>query len=325
MLLVMASAGFLFILLFMPAQLQSAKTIERLQRTGKPMNRHWFDNSICLAITGTPWHREDLENTTEVPMRERINHHLFSARVGIIGDVCLIGLGLLLLVKKRPAMAISFVGMLVFAAAGAAYFKWGMHIEWITWYFFPVILPLIFFKATAMDDLISISAAWVNRLKGSPKMRTLACATALLAMLAPIASAQNAVPQILLMLKQPYESHREAFGISRGQHEKLGYTGPSKVWTVYTWRHINTYDSRADIHCLSAAALKAKMAKVDATPEGELYVVVGQRVLTKALSPDMMQLVHDTKLFTKIETFWAEESIHTLEVYKYLHTHSANH
>jgi hypothetical protein len=176
---------------------------------------------------------------------------------------------------------------------------------------------VVLLKATGLDDLISIAAAWVKRFQGAKPMRALAFGAALFALLVPVAAAQNSLPQIQLMLQQPYESQREAFFAARGKHEELGFDGASKVWTVYLWRHIYLYDSRADLWCRDASALKAKMATVDATPEGELYVVIGQRALTAMLSPDLVGLVKDESLFEKTHTFWAEEDIHTLEVYRY--------
>jgi hypothetical protein len=316
LLVCMASAGALCVLLLLPAVLQADHTLIHLQKTGKPMGTRWAQDSVCLSLTGMPWARQDKESPVETPMSDRLQSAPIVGRAGLLADACFIGLGLLLLAKKRGWLALGLAAMIPAGMAGAAFFKWGMHVEWITWYFLPVIVPLVIFKATAIDDLVSIASAWVKRFHAAKGMRALAFATALFALLMPIASAQNSVSDIDSLLSHPYESNREAWSITRGKHEAWGSTAPSKVWTVYLWRHIHTYDPRADTYCRSAQALKAKMDLVDAA-DGELYVVIGQRLLTEYLNPDLMVLARDERYFEPLETFWATESIHTLEVKRY--------
>ena len=137
-----------------------------------------------------------------------------------------------------------------------------------------------------------------------------------IAVLFPSFSFATSWPHAQLMQTQAYESHRTAWELTRGQHEPLGFTGPSKVYTRYLWRYIHLYDPRSDGHVRDGAALRALMAKVDAE-HGELYFTVGQRDLSKAICPEVMALLADEKLFELKATLWAEQEIHTLAVYHY--------
>jgi hypothetical protein len=51
--------------------------------------------------------------------------------------------------------------------------------------------------------------------------------------------------------------------------------------------------------------------------DGELYYVVGQRLLFRGLQKEVMAILSDTALFEKTHVLWAEEEIHTLEIYRY--------
>jgi hypothetical protein len=134
--------------------------------------------------------------------------------------------------------------------------------------------------------------------------------------LLPLWSYAVSIPQIHRMQSQPYESNREAFALTRGLHEPWNYSGPSKVKTCYLWRHIYLYDPRADRYVRDAATLRKLMVEAD-SPKGELYYVVGQRGFFAVAQKEVMDLLKDTTLFEKKAVLWAEEAIHTLEVYHY--------
>jgi hypothetical protein len=58
------------------------------------------------------------------------------------------------------------------------------------------------------------------------------------------------------------------------------------------------------------------MAEADAMG-GHLYYVIGQRAFFRAFNPDVQALLDDPALFEKVAVLWAEEDIHTKEIYRY--------
>jgi len=75
------------------------------------------------------------------------------------------------------------------------------------------------------------------------------------------------------------------------------------------------YDPRGDIHVRTGAELRAMMAEVDRV-NGELSPSSASAIFV-SMNPDLMEVVHDPRLFEKQATLWAERAIFTLEVYHY--------
>lgn len=301
------SAFFLF--LYLPCSLQSPRALVRLQHTGKPMDDNWLRNSLTGLLCGTPWHRDSRENPTEVPLEERVLRKPLPM-IGFAAAIGLIAFGAARLLRESPSQAILWLSVIACAAAGAALFKWKVKIEWIFWYSFFVILPLGVFHAIGMEYVLGRARRWWSRRRG--------VAVALLLLAGITASSAYALqfPQIRLMDWQPYESNREAFQLTRGKHEPWGYHGLSTVKTCYLWRHIYLYDPRADVYVRTPERLRELMAEADRTGT-ELYYVVGQRGLFRALQKDVMALLENQQLFDRTATLWAELDIHTLEIYHY--------
>ena len=298
-----------FAFLYMPPLLQSPRALIRLQHTGKPMNVAWLQNSLSCLVTGTPWVRGAPDNPTEVPMRELVGRNILGA-VGFASAVALLLLGLARLWRESPTQTVIYLAIILAAAGGAALFKWKVRIEWITWYFFFLVLPLAIFHSIGLGWLLSRARrAWVG---GGRK----AWLVPLGVMLMAGSAYAIHIPQIRLMDWQPYESNREAFELTRGRHEPFGYAGPSNVKTCYLWRHIYLYDPRADHNVRTTARLQELMSEADRT-NGELYYVVGLRGLFRDMQREVMEKLSDPALFEHVTTLWAEEEIHTLEIYRY--------
>jgi hypothetical protein len=299
----------LFSFLYMPPLLQSARALVRLQTTGKPMNTEWLRNSVSLLITGTPWERASQENPTEVPLRERAEGSLQAA----LGVSCAVGfllLGLARLWRESPTQTVIYLSIILAAAAGAALFKWKVRIEWITWYFFFLIFPLGIMQGIGLEWLVAkVQSMW-------RRARSLAAVCGGGLVLAAGSVCAVKVPQIQLMDWQPYESHQEAFYLTRGRHEPLGYAGVSKVKTCYLWRHIYLYDPRGDHDVRTEAQLRQLMEETQRT-DGELYYVVGMRGFFADMQKEVYAILNDQQYFEKLATLWAEEEIHTLEIYRY--------
>lgn len=303
------SAFFLF--LYLPCSLQSPRALIRLQQTGKPMDDNWLRNSLTGLLCGTPWHRDSHENPTEVPLEERVLRQPLPM-AGFAAAIALIVFGAARLFRESPSQATLWLSIIAAAAAGAALFKWKVKIEWIFWYSFFVILPLGVFHAIGLEYLLGRARRWWVR------RRSVAVLLLITAGLAAGSAYALQVPQIRLMDGQPYESNREAFQLTRGKHEPWGYQGPSTVKTCYLWRHIALYDPRGDRYVRTPERLRELMAEADRTGT-ELYYIVGQRGLFRVLQKNVMALLENPQFFERTATLWAEQDIHTLEIYHYRH------
>ncbi|MBL9116322.1 MAG: glycosyltransferase family 39 protein [Verrucomicrobiaceae bacterium] len=303
-----ASMSALFVLLYATPSLQHPRALERLQHTGKPMDAIWLGNSLCGLLVGTPWHRSSPDNPTEVPVSEALAQSPLSTGAGIVSMLGLLALGAWRLSRTDPKQLLMWSAIAGGAVMGAAVFKWVIKIEWIFWYSFFVILPLAVLFGKGAGWLLAEGLAEAKQARGKICLG--------LAVLLPFLADRVALPQIRLMDSQPYESNREAFQLTRGQHEPWNFAGTSKIRTCYLWRHITLYDPRADRYVRDAATLQTLMSETDAD-DGELYYVVGQRGLFRTLQKDVMAILANPTLFDHKATLWAEEDIHTLEVYHY--------
>jgi hypothetical protein len=305
-----ATMSAFFGFLYSTPSLQAPRALERLKHTGKPMDHRWFYNSLTGLLVGTPWYRASVENPTEVPLKEAVAKSPIKTLSGISAALLLLGIGVARLWRTRPWQLVLWVAIIGGAVVGASLFKWVIGIEWIFWYSFFVIVPLAVLHAIGAEWLLGKGLFWMTQKPARAAM--------LLSVgpLLPCMAYGVAVPQIELMDTQPYESNREAFYFTRGKHEPWNYDGPSKIKTCYLWRHIYLYDPRADTHVRDAATLRSLMKQADEI-DGEFYYVVGQRLLFRELQKEVMAILSDTALFEKTHVLWAEEEIHTLEIYRY--------
>lgn len=302
------TGGVLCVALVMPAVVQSPEVTARFQKMGKPMNLEWLENSLSGVFIGVPWRRSVPENPVEAPLAEALADRPFVASLGIFGTCAIMLLGLATLLRRYPLAA--HLCLAVFAASiiGAALFKWRLRVEWIYWYFYPLVLPAALLLTAGLDSLLSPSRArW--RLP-------LACSAALV----PAAWLLTLLPFLRLSLIHPYEAQRESFLHTRGRHEPWGphgpFTGPSKIITCHLWRHIDLYDPRALLTIRDAPSLIAQMRRADAI-DGELYFIVGMVGFAEATTPGLMALLRNPAHFEPAEKLWAQEHIHHLEAFHY--------
>lgn len=295
-------AGGLLAHLVMPCLLQAPEAITRAG--GRPMDYSWLQNTTSLIFTGAPWHI-DPESPALVGTRRllRVYPGISWSLIVLLG-VLLVAGGLVLTVRRRPLALLCFA-LLISCVAGALDFKFRIHAEWQSWYSFyvlPTICTILAFGANALTQLTR------ERLpRSGPWLTGTAIAGAFVLMVTPLT---------VYMMSYPFEANREAFEVTRGKHEPLGYKEPSNIFTVYLWRHIDLYDPRADTHTRDAAALRAKIEEVRRA-HGDLYVVMGERELSKLLSGDMVAMLEDESLFTHEETFPSLDPALTLSVYHY--------
>jgi hypothetical protein len=298
--------------LAMPPALQAAEVTARFQRMGKPMNQAWLNNSISGIHLGLPWQQSDAANPTETPFSRVRREHPVLASAALIGCTVLSLLGLATLFQRQRFLAYAVLVSYAVAIAGSAYFKWGLRVEWIYWYFFPLVLPSMILLATGIGRAIAgLKHPWL-----APRT----AAVALLLLLTTAGQATVLFPAIRLNLTQPYESHREAFHLTRGKHEPWTAAGPdtgkSKIVTSYMWRQIHLYDPRALKNVRELPELEKILRQVDAEG-GEFYYIVGFLAFSEATSPELFRLLRDERYFQQTATLWAQEALHTLHVFRY--------
>ena len=299
------TAGALFVFLAGPGIAQSPYVTEDLRNSGEPMDGLWVRKSLSGMVFGAPWDREDQLNPHETPIREQWQARPLLTGFALGTEVLMLVGGAWVLSRRQRLLGLGMVAVLLSAVAGAWLFKTVLRVEWIYWYSFFVMLPVMLFKSAALDGLM----AGVQRRRALPALAALVLAI-------PGASWAVSAPQIRFLHKHSYENMRAAFELSRGKHEPWAFAGPSKVYTCYLWRHLSLYDPRGNIHVRTGAELRALMAEVDRV-NGELYYIIGQRELCLSMNPDLMEVVHNPQLFEKKATLWAERAIFTLEVYHY--------
>ena len=103
--------------------------------------------------------------------------------------------------------------------------------------------------------------------------------------------------------------------MTRGRHETPGYDGPSKIHTAWLWRHLYSYDPRADTHVRDADALSRKMALARAEGE-DFYMIVGHRDLSELLNRDVLEMLRNPAEFEALGTLWGAEKLNTLYIYR---------
>lgn len=321
LMLVNLTAGAVFVFLVMPCTLQSPRAVHHIK--GKPMDQRWLDNCVCGIFTGNRWHRDALDNPTEQPLSEIMAAFPLTVGFGLASFIAMCTAGVWIVFRTRPEQGIMLVLVILSALVGMCIFKWFIRIEWIYWYSFFTLLPLSMFTGLGLDAMIGWASKYLRNAR-KPMSKGLAFAGSLGLAIAPAASFALTLPQTRLIVTQPNESYREAFELTRGKHEPLGFTGPSNVITCYPWRHIESYDPRADWHVGDAKTLEGRMSQADSM-NGHLYFIVGQRDLFADMNKDIKVMLENPQLFEKIATLWAQEDIHTKEIYHYLGHRPATH
>lgn len=303
------------IAMVMPAVLQSPEVTARFQRMGKPMNLSWLQNSFSGVFIGAPWSRAAKDSPVEAPLSEALIQQPVIATFGTLAVLLLMALGGLALWRARPLLAQLCLALFLASAIGAALFKWRLGVEWIYWYFYPLILPAMTLFAAGIETL------WLRcSARSSPSSSRLQPFCLALTAVIPIAWIHTITPFSLLNLKHPYEAQRESFLATRGQHEPWTaagpHSGPSPIITCHLWRHIDLYDPRALLNVRDVQALQQQMIRADQL-DGELYFVVGMIGFAEATSPDLIALLRDPRYFQPLPKLWAQEPIHHLEPYRY--------
>jgi len=311
------TGGAFCVALVMPAVLQSPEVTARFQRMGKPMDLQWLETSLSGVFIGVPWKRVTSDNPVEAPLTETLAQHPVIAALGIFGVLALMLVGLIALWRRHSMHAQLCVALFLASGIGAALFKWRLGVEWIYWYFFPLILPAAALFAAGTDACLSVFTKQPSDAP-VPPLKRLARWT--LTALIPAAWIVTIAPFCWINLHHPYEAQRESFQATRGHHEPWQtegpHAGPSKIITCHLWRHIDLYDPRALLNVRDVPSLKQQMQRADEI-DGELYFVVGMIGFAEKTSPELMALLRDPQFFEALPKLWAQEHIHHLEGYRY--------
>ncbi len=306
------TGGAFCVALVMPAVVQSPEVTARFQKMGKPMDLTWLENSVSGVFIGVPWQRATPGNPVEAPLTEALTSHPLIATLGIFGVLTLMAIGLIGLQRQNSLHATLCLALFAASILGAALFKWRLGVEWIYWYFYPLVFPATTLFAAGVQTCLRVS-------KTIPPPG-LMITRYLSAVIIPACWILTIAPFLLLNFRYPYESQRESFLHTRGRHEPWGpngpYTRPSNIITCHLWRHIDLYDPRALLTIRDAASLKAQMRRADAI-NGELYFVVGMVGFAEATTPDLMNLLRNPTFFNPAKKLWAQEPIHHLEAFHY--------
>lgn len=289
--------------LVMPCALQGPEAMRIAG--GRPMYLPWLWDAISSLFTGMPW-KFGRDNPSLLAGSKLLAAYPGAAWTLMVIHAGLLLAGLVALARRCPRFGWMLFALAISCVAGALHFKYRVQVEWQTWYSFyvvPAICVVLAFGAQALGGLLG---RWLPRGSGAWAGGVLGGA-AFLAM---------TIPQTAYMLSHPVEANREAFEVTRGRHEPLWQTTPTLIHTVYLWRHIGLYDPRADTHVRTAASLKAKIEAVRKV-DGELYVIMGERLLSQLLSPDMVPMLYDETLFDHTHTFHAQDDSLTLYVFHY--------
>jgi hypothetical protein len=279
---------------------------------GKPMDLTWLENSLSGVFIGVPWKRATVGNPVEAPLTEVFSAYPIIASLGIFGVLLLMVVGYIGLSRQNPLYVMLCAALFATSIVGAALFKWRLGVEWIYWYFFPLVLPAAALFTAGIQTCFRASMHWPT-----PGHQLARYASAVII---PACWILTIAPFLLLSLRYPYESQREGYLHTRGRHEPWRwdgpYTGPSKVITCHLWRHIDLYDPRALLTVRDVEALKEQMRRADEI-DGELYFVVGMVGFSEATAPDLMALLRNVTYFDPAQKLWAQEHIHHLEVFHY--------
>lgn len=317
-------AAGLFINLVYPCLLQVKDAKARLiQLSGRPMGTVWLHNSISGVFTGMPWHVEEKENPTEVVLSRQWKDQPFRTSAGVAALSLAIIVGLTSLAKYQRWLALLSLAVIASGIFGAWCFRFVIQAEWISWYFFFTLFPLAFLGGIGID--VIARKAWTCWGKARQPWligrrtsnATLAVLGLTLTLAIPTAFATLTLPASQLMIHQAYEDHRGAFQVTRGRHEALHHSAPSKIWTVYLWRYISLYDPRGTTKIRQADELMAVIAEVE-KQQGELYVIIGHRRMARRVTQGVLDLVERSGQFQHLQTFWAPEELHCLHCFRLL-------
>ena len=300
----------LFIPLAMPSQLQMRKSIDEIRRRAKPMEEEWRHNLLSEVLTGIPWHEQEPANPREVSM-QRLMRNTPWTKLALAGLTCILLAGAFRLWRQDRFMA-SLCGAIIFSSFVAAlHFKYGLRVELLTWYLLynlPVVAVLF---ATAVTPRAGQVTAWIP---GRPAgYRSLSWGVG--GALALSGFAALGAPMIKDFQRYPRENLKRAWKMTRGAHEKRGFSGPSNIYTAWLWRHTFAYEPRGDMYVRTKEALETRMELARRT-NGEFYMIVGIRDLSDKICADVMKELRNPVRFDHLGTLWGVEALNTLDVYR---------
>ena len=297
-----ALAAAIFVHLAMPCVMQTPEAIKSVG--GRPMDGLWMRQELSQVFLGTPW-MIDPANPSIVAVAKLWRNFPVMVWALFVGYGFVLAVGIYAILRQTPRLGVLCGGLIFSCLLGALHFKYRVHAEWQTWYSFYILPAICVVAAFGVAELIRQAGRWLHGGGAWVTGTIVAVAVVLIT-----------TPQTTVLLTAPIEANREAFLATRGKHEPWGFHDASNVFTVYLWRHIGLYDPRADTKVRDGASLKARIEEVRKA-KGELYVVMGERELSRVLSGDMVEMLEDPSLFTPIQTFYSQDPALTLIAFHY--------
>ena len=303
----------IFINLYWPSHLQIGHFWERsTMLKGAVGDLTWFAEYLDFLAVGADLH--DRHTLLPVPFSIQSAWGGSAVLATIMGLACLLVVlaGLIHGMRRSAFATFLFIAPTLAVGIGIAHFWFNLEMGLFTYYVFYGFTGVILLAGLGVEGI----AYWVSRLsKARPPARSrlpIMVGVALVGTYAVLV-----FPLSRMISDRGLEPLRDAFEVTRGQHEELGYSGKSKVRTIYQWRHARIYDPRANLHARDAATIRGIMAEARAVGD-ELYVVVGNISHVTSAQPDVMALVKDTSEFEPVAEFWTLHPVSSLLAYRML-------
>ena len=308
------ASGLIGAMLFLPlavsSHLQISKSIWEVRGRAKPMEAEWRRNLISETLVGIPWHDEEAANPRDVSLTRQMQQTPWTKAALLILALILL-CGMVRLWRQDRFLAWLCLGVLGSGVAAAAHFKYSLRVELLTWYLLYNLPVLALIFSVALTPRPGASKDGWRRWPA--RRRSIGWGLASTGGL--LALTTVSAPMVRDFRKFPRENYKQAWMLTRGNHEPRGYAGPSNVYTAWLWRHTDAYDPREDMYVRTAGALDSKMALARSSG-GEFYMIVGLRRFSEVICADVIKALRDPAKFEHLTTFWGVEALNTLDVYK---------
>ncbi|CAN5318269.1 hypothetical protein BH23VER1_BH23VER1_20590 [soil metagenome] len=273
---------------------------------GEPMGVVWLADSLGRLGAGMNYWMTMPNNPAQVSLQAIGADHGAALWTALIALPALCLWGAVSLARTRGMT----VALITAAPVPALVVTWlEFHLMGIEFRYF-----YQFFAYPAFFFLIAVGLAAIGRVFAAKVSQRAAWVGALPAAVGLVAFALLVWPQIVSQTRYAFEDFRGAARhVGREGFAERSSEGTS-VLTVDLWRSAPLYDPWADTHSRSPDELMERVE--EARAKGlDMYVTVGFQGLTELLFPGTMEILMDSSLFTKVETYYAEERMCTLVVY----------
>ncbi len=286
-------AASIFLVSYIPRHYQIVHCKERT--TGFltfPSNLHWWDNLTFHLLTGANL----ADRYPDLPHPNSLTDYfggnsIWGAIAGLLGLAAII-FGFIILVRKNRSPFALILGSVFVAFLIAILHVSVIMGEGLLYFYMVYLLP-------ALVLLAAITIAQLGRFI----IPAIAMIFGLWSL--PLHNA----------ITIPAERLRDAWEVTRGQHETHYATAPSKVRTCYLWRSGEIYSPRAELHARTLPAIEQQM-RLAREANDELYVTIGNLGFVYRTTPDLYALLEDPTAFEKVGEFPGVNPIVSLKCYR---------